>query len=213
MIKLYSYHRNSAGERVRISLNLKGVPYAYVSAPALGDAYRAINPQGLMPALDVDGRILVQSTAILEYLEERWPEPRLLPADPLLRAEARGFAQVIACEIHPLTVVRARKFLRSDLDADESEVDLWTGHWMGEGLATLEALLGRRPQAWPFCFGEQAGWADLYLIPQLRTARRLGTDLAPYPLLLDVEARCIDHDAFRRARPEHQPDFPKTAQA
>lgn len=200
MIKLYSYHRNSAGERVRIALNLKGVPYAYVSAPALGEAYRALNPQGLMPALDTDGRILLQSTAILEYLEERWPEPRLLPADPLLRAEARGSGQVIACEMHPLTVQRVRKRLEADIGAGEEAIEGWTQHWMAEGLATLEAMLARRERAWHFCFGDTPGWAELYLIPQLRNARRFGLDLADYPLLLDVEAHCVDLDAFQRGR-------------
>ncbi len=211
-MKLYTYHRNSAGERVRIGLNLKGLPYEYVSVPTLGDAaYRAVNPQGLMPALEVDGRVIAQSTAILEYIEERYPEPKLLPGDPILRAEARAFAQLIACDIHPLNNHRVRVFLERELGAREPQVLGWYRHWIAVGFEALEAALARRGKPWKFCSGDAPGWADLHLVPQLGNARRFDCDLGAYPLLTGVESCCVGLDAFRRARPEHQPDYPGPA--
>jgi len=208
-MKLYTYHRNSAGERVRIALNLKGLTYDYVSVPALGwDAYRAVNPQGLMPALEVGGRVVAQSTAILEYLEERHPEPRLLPDDPILKAQARAFGQLIAADLHPLNNHRVRVFLTKELNVSEPQVRHWYGHWVAVGLSALEVTLERRPEPWPFCFGQEPGWADLHLVPQMRNARRFECDLTAYPHLRAVEARCFELDAFRLARPEHQPDHP-----
>lgn len=207
-MKLYTNQRNSAGERVRIALNLKGLAYDYVSVPAMAPGeYRRLNPQGLMPALEVDGRVIPQSAAILAYLEEGWPDPRLLPADPLVRAEARAFAQHIAAEMHAITVNRVRRFLAEDLDVGDAGVERWLRHWMGEGLTALEAALARRETDWPFCFSETPGWADLHLVPQLRNARRFGCDVAPYVRLAAVEARCVELDAFIRARPENQPDY------
>lgn len=207
-LKLYTYHRNSAGERVRIALNLKGIDYAYVSAPALGDRYRAINPQGLMPALEVGGRIIAQSSAILEYLEETYPAPPLLPPDPATRAQARAFGAHIAAEMHAITVMRVRRYLAEQMSAGEAAIAAWTVHWLSLGLAALEQALAERPTDWPFAFGDTPGWADLHLIPQLAAARRLGCELGPYPRLLAVEARCIDLPAFVAARPENQPDYP-----
>jgi maleylacetoacetate isomerase len=207
-LALYSYHRNSAGERVRIALNLKGVPYDYISAVAIGEGYRAINPQGLMPALNVGERVIAQSGAILDYLEETHPDPPLLPADPVTRAQARAFGQHIAAEMHAITIMRVRLYLAEAMGADDGRIDAWCKHWMALGLTALEAALADRPAAWPFAFGNEPGWADLHLVPQLRNARRFGSELAPYPRLLAVEARCIDLPAFRDARPENQPDFP-----
>ncbi len=205
---LYTYHRNSAGERVRIALNLKRVAYDYVSAVALGERYGEVNPQGLMPALEIDGRVIAQSGAILEWMEETWPAPPLLPADPVTRAQARAFAQHIAAEMHALTIIRVRRYLAETMGADAAAVEAWHGHWMRLGLTALEATLASRSEPWPFAFGETPGWAELHLIPQLRNARRFGCDLSPYTRLLAVEARCIDLPAFRDARPENQPDYP-----
>lgn len=206
-MKLYTYQRNSAGERVRIALNLKGLAYDYISVPGLppGD-YERINPQGLMPALEVDGHVIAQSAAILAFIEEVWPEPSLLPADPVTRAQARAFGAHIAAEMHALTVNRVRKHLAEDLGLGQNGAARWTLHWLGRGFAALEAALAGRPKPSPFCFGQTPGWADLHLIPQLRNGRRLGCDLARYPRLLEVERACVDLPAFRLARPEHQPD-------
>jgi maleylacetoacetate isomerase len=207
-MKLYTWQRNSAGQRVRIALNLKGLDYEYVSVPDVSaEAYRRINPQGLIPALEVGGRLIAQSGAILAYVEETWPDPPLLPADPLLRAEARAFAGHIAAEMHALTVNRVRKFLGAALGADEAGMETWLRHWMALGFDALEATLARRAADWPFCFGSTPGWADLHLVPQLANARRLNCPLDDYPRLLAVESRCVVLEAFIRARPESQPDY------
>jgi len=207
-LALYTHHRNSAGERVRIALNLKGVAYDYVSAVALGDRYLEVNPQGLMPALEVDGRIIAQSGAILDYLEETHPDPPLLPPDPVTRAQARAFGQHIAAEMHAITVMRVRRYLAETMAVSDAAIEAWLIHWMMLGLTALEAALANRPEPWPFAFGETPGWADLHLVPQLRNARRFGCDVSPYARLLAVEAHCIDLPAFRDARPENQPDYP-----
>ncbi|AUW41088.1 maleylacetoacetate isomerase [Rhizobium leguminosarum] len=210
-MRLISRWQNSAGERVRIALNLKGIPYHYVSVSSLEPGeYRRLNPQGLLPALDIGGHIVPQSSAILAYIEETYPIPSLLPEDPGLRAQARGFAAHIASEMHALTVQRVRHLLRDDLGGGEAEVKRWLQHWLGLGFAALEQTLAQRQSPSPFCFGDRPGWADLHLIPQMSNARRLGHDLSPYPLLLAVEQRCVPLDAFRSATPEMQPDFPKT---
>lgn len=207
-MKLYTYHRNSAGERVRIALNIKALAYEYVSIPGLGwDRYRSINPQGLLPAIEVDGHIFAQSTAILEFLEERYPDPPLLPADDFLRAEARSFGQLIACDLHPLNNNRVRVFLGTEMRLSEAQILVWYRHRVAAGLAALEATLDRRAKPWPFCFGDEPGWADLHLVPQMRNARRFECDLGPYPRLREVEARCVELDVFKRARPDQQPDY------
>jgi maleylacetoacetate isomerase len=206
-MRLYTQSRNSAGERVRIALHLKGIDYDYVSIPALprGD-YPRINPQGLMPALEIDGTVIAQSTAILEFLEETHPSPPLLPADPVERAQIRGFGQLIASDLHPLNNYRIRHYLGTRLGAGGAEILAWYRHWVAVALTALEETLSRRASS-TFCFSEEPGWADLHLVPQLSTARRFGCDLAPYPRLLGVDAHCTELDAFRRARPEAQPDF------
>lgn len=207
-MRLYTNHRNSAGERVRIALNLKGLPFEYVSAPRLPPGeYARLNPQGLMPALETDGGVIAQSAAILAFLEETFPTPPLLPADPVRRAQARAFAAHIAAEMHAITVQRVRRFL-GGLAANEAGVQRWVDHWLATGFNALEAELARRAEDLPFCFSEDPGWADLHLVPQMAAARRLGCDLAAYPRLLAVEANCIPLEAFVRARPENQPDYP-----
>lgn len=208
-MQLYSRWQNSAGERVRIALNLKGLAYEYVAVGSLpAGEYQELNPQGLMPALRVGGHVIAQSTAILEYLEETHPSPPLLPADPFLRARARAFAQLIASDLHPLNNNRVRKYLSARIGAGEAEVRAWYRHWIGLAFTALEAALAARPRDWPFCFGDAPGWADLHLVPQMANARRFDCDLGPYPRLRAVDARCRPLDAFQRARPEAQPDHP-----
>ncbi len=208
-MRLYTQARNSAGERVRIALGLKGVAYQYVAVPDLPrEAYLALNPQGLMPALQVaDGRVIAQSAAILEYLEEAYSNPALLPADPVGRAEVRAFAQSITADLHPLNNHRVRRYLGSQLAADEAAVLGWYHHWTALALGALEATLARAGCGGPFCFGDRPGWADLHLVPQLRNARRFGCNLAGYPRLLAAEAACLPHPAFQAAHPAAQPDY------
>jgi maleylacetoacetate isomerase len=211
-MKLYSRWQNSAGERVRIALNLKGVACEYVPLRSLPPGeYKRLNPQGLLPLLEVDGRTIAQSSAILEYLEESFPTPSLFPADPVIRAQARAFGAHIAAEMHAVTVTRIRTFLKDGLSLADTDVSRWVAHWLREGFTALEATLASRPRPWPFCFGDTPGWADLHLVPQLANARRFGCDVTPYRTLLAIEASCVDLDAFQRARPEAQPDFPGRA--
>jgi maleylacetoacetate isomerase len=211
-MKLYSRWRNSAGERVRIALNLKGIAYDYIPLASLPPGeYRRINPQQLIPTLEVDGNFLYQLAAILAYLEETYPRPALLPADPFLRAQALGFGAYVAAEMHAVTVNRVQQFLEKEMAVDAAGFDRWTRHWMSTGLTALEAILARRATDSPFRFGEAPGWADLHLVPQLANARRFNCDVSPYATLLAVEANCVGLDAFKRARPEAQLDFPGSA--
>lgn len=208
-MRLISRWQNSAGERVRIALRLKDSEYTYVPVSSLkADEYRKLNPQGLLPALDIGGRIIAQSSAILDYIEETIPEPSLLPSDPITRAQARAFGALVASEMHALTVQRVRRFLQSELRIDDPDISRWVRHWMTLGFAALEETLAQRAVQWPFCFGDRPGWADLHLIPQISAARRLECDLSRYPLVLEVEQRCVPLDAFRLSRPEAQPDYP-----
>jgi maleylacetoacetate isomerase len=208
-LRLYSNSYNSGGERVRIAMALKRIDYEYVSIKEVGwNAYRSVNPQGLLPTLVVDDVLLTQSTAILEYLEESCPEPRLLPPDPLVRALARAFAQAIASEMHAIDVGRVRRFLGDELAVSEAGLERWSGHWMQEGFSALEALLARRPVQWPYCYGESPGWADLFLVPQVRKGvSRFGLDLTHYPRIAGIYRRCEALPAFVAASPEHQPDY------
>ncbi|MBU8545102.1 MULTISPECIES: glutathione S-transferase N-terminal domain-containing protein [Roseomonadaceae] len=196
--RLFTHGRNSAGERVRIALRLKGMALPCVDAPTLPrEVWLGINPQGLMPALVLaDGRVVAQATAILELIEEVGPGPPLLPADPVTRALARGFAQHIASDLHPVTVQRIRRRLPEPAQAD------WVAHWTATALTALEAMLARRPDPLPFCYGTEAGWADLHLLPQLRASARLGCDLSPYPLLRGVAVRCDTLPAFDLPPPD-----------
>lgn len=206
-MRLYSMHRNSAGWRVRIALHLKDVPFEYISVKSLAPGeYRRINPQGLMPALEVDGVLVAQSTAILELLEERHPTPPILPADPLERAGVRAFSQLIACDLHPLNNNRVRRYLAEPLGHSEDEIATWYRHWAAAALVSLEETVRRRPGG-PFCFGVTPTIADLHLVPQLYNCRRFGCDLSPYPALEAADRACRAHPAFRAAAPELLPDY------
>jgi len=208
-MKLYSFFRSSASFRLRIALNLKGLSYEYATVGLRGaqnsDSYRRINPQQLVPALEDDGRVLIQSMAIIEYLEEMHPRPPLLPATAVERARVRALAQIVACEVHPLNNLRVLNYLGQELGQGEEARNRWYRHWVALGLEAMEALLDD-PATGRFCHGDQPTLADICLVPQLYNARRYECDLAPYPRLLAVEAACRALAAFEQARPEKQPD-------
>lgn len=209
-MKLYSYFRSSAAYRVRIALNLKGLPYEMVPIHLTKDGgrqhapeYRAINPQARVPSLEVsNGNILTQSMAIIEYLDETHPEPPLLPADALDRAQVRAIAQLIACDIHPLNNLVALQYLKRQLKHEQAQVDVWYHHWITEGFAALETLLGGGPYAW----GASVTLADVCLVPQVANARRFKISLDKFPKIVAAETACLKLPAFDRARPENQPD-------
>lgn len=208
-LRLHTRYQNSAGQRVRIVLNLKGLAYDYVAIPSLSsEAYRAINPQQLMPALEIDGRVVTQSLAIVELLEELFPEPSVLPEDILLRAEARAFAQAISADLHPINNRRVRTYLSEVVGASEPQVSAWYAHWVAAAFSSLETLLARRPTPFTYCFGERPGLAEACLVPQMDNARRFDCDLSGYPLLRAADGACRALEAFRRAAPEAQPDYP-----
>ena len=210
-VKLYSYFRSSAAYRVRIALNLKGLPYEYVPihlrhGEQRGDAYREINAQGLVPALADDRGVFSQSLAIIEYLDERYPEPPLLPRAAEARARVRGIALSIACDIHPLDNLRVLQYLTGTLGVSEQARDDWYRHWIDRGLSALETQLVREPDTGAFCHGDAPTLADVVLVPQLANARRLPMPLEAFPRLLRIEAACNALPAFAAAAPQHQPD-------
>ncbi len=212
MTTLYGYFRSSAAYRVRIALNLKGLAYDQapvnlVKGEQRGEDFLARNPQGLVPALVTDDGVrLTQSLAICEYLDERYPEPALLPVDAAGRARVRALAQSVACEIHPLNNLRVLKYLTGELGVDEAAKMTWYRHWIAEGFAALEAQLSREAGSGDFCHGDTPGLADLCLVPQVFNAERFACDLAPYPRIRRIVANCRALDAFARAAPEAQPD-------
>lgn len=214
MLVLHNYWRSSASYRVRIGLALKGLPFEAQAVHLVRGGgeqhsadYRRLNPEGRVPALVDDGRVLTQSLAILEYLEETHPEPALLPRDPAGRARVRSLAQVIACDIQPLQNTSTTLYLRDRLGLAPERIAEWLAHWIGRGLASLEAQLGRggAPDG-PYAHGDRPGLADCCIVPQLYAARRFGVDVAPYPRAVSIDAACGSLDAFQRAAPEVQPD-------
>ena len=209
-MKLYTYFRSSAAYRVRIALNLKGLSYESVPIHLVKDGgrnrapeYRAVNPQMKVPALALDdGNVLVQSLAIIEYLDDIHPAPPLLPKDPLARAKVRGMAQLIACDIHPLNNVAPLRYLKNQLKHEQTDIDAWYHHWVREGFEALEAMI----KPGPYCFGNAVTLADICLVPQVYNARRLKIPLDKFPKIVAVDAACQKLSAFERARPENQPD-------
>lgn len=208
-VNLHGYFRSSASYRVRIALNLKGLavehlPHHLRKGEQRAAEYLALNPQGLVPALvDDAGHVLTQSLAIIEWLDEVWPKPPLLPTDPLARARVRAFAQAIACDIHPVQNLKVLARLRQ-LQVEEADVTAWAAWANREGLAACEALI--RDEPGPFCFGEAPSLADLCLVPQLANARRFGVEVEAFPRLLASEAAARDLPAFANAAPERQID-------
>ena len=210
-MQLHNFFRSGTSHRVRIALNLKGLNYDYVAVDLrteehLGAAFKALNPQGLVPAL-VDGdQVLTQSPAILEWLEERYPTPPLLPADPQDRATVRALAALVGCDIHPINNRRILEYLRKTLGCDEAAVSAWCATWIIAGFEALETLLAADQQRGAFCFGDTPTLADAYLVPQVDSARRFNVDLTPFPNIVAIDKACGELDAFRLAAPGVQAD-------
>lgn len=212
-LRLYSYWRSSAAYRVRIGLNLKGLAYETLPVHLVRDGgeqhqpdYVAVNPQQLVPTLMHGVRVVRQSLAILEYLDEAWPSPRLLPMTARDRARVRGLAQLVACDIHPLNNLRVLRYFEQSWGVPQSERDEWTRHWIREGFEAMEALLGGDPATGTFCHGQVPGLADCCLVPQVFNARRFEVDMTAFPTISRIEAACLELPAFMEARPDRQPD-------
>lgn len=209
-MKLYSYWRSSAAYRVRIALNLKGlnaeiIPINLVKSEQKAPAYRAFNPQGLVPLLEDGSHAIAQSMAILEYLEETHPTPALLPTTPIERAKARALAQMVICDIHPLNNLRVLQYLQKNLGVGEADKSAWIQHWITAGFEAMETQVNKGGVG-SFCVGASPSFADIALVPQLYNARRFGCDLTPFPTLTDIAARCEALPAFAAAHPDMQVD-------
>jgi maleylacetoacetate isomerase len=212
-MKLYTYFRSSAAFRVRIALNLKGLPYETVPRHLLKEGgqhrktdYLAANPQGLIPALEDNGVIIAQSLAIIEYLNEKFPEPPLFPQDPLQRAQVRAMALGIACDTHPLQNLRVTNYLSQELKQPDEVVERWRIHWISKGFAALEELVKRHSEDGLHCFGHSVSLADIYLLPQLVSARRFKCDTGAFPALTKIGEHLERLPAFAKAAPAAQPD-------
>jgi maleylacetoacetate isomerase len=212
---LFSYWRSSATYRVRIGLNLKGLAYDIMPVHLLRDggeqhseSFREANPQQLVPVLQHGHRMLRQSLAILEYLDEIWPSPQLLPAVARDRQRVRALAQLVACDVHPLNNLRVLQYFEHEWGVPQPERDNWVRHWIEDGFAAMEAMLHQHPSTGIFCDGDVPTIADCCLVPQVYNARRFGIDLAPYPTMVRIEQACLALPAFDAARPENQPDAP-----
>ncbi|KQU86380.1 maleylacetoacetate isomerase [Ensifer sp. Root31] len=208
----HGYFRSSSAYRCRIAFNLKNIGYDFVSVHLRKGGgqqklpvYTALNPQALVPTLEVDEEVMTQSLAIIEWLDETYPEPPLLPTEPFVRAKARAFAQVIACDIHPLQNLRVLAYLRETFAADQAALDIWCQRWIGDGLAACEALLAGEPKQ-AFAFGDRPGLAEICLIPQMFSADRFGLSLEAYPRLRRLRETCEALPAFAEAHPMKQPD-------
>ena len=210
-MKLHNFWRSGTSHRTRIALNLKGLSYEYVAVHLgkdahLTEAFKAVNPQQLVPALDTGEQVLIQSPAIIEWLEEQYPTPALLPADADDRARVRALAAIVGCDIHPINNRRILETLRKTFGADEAAINAWCGTWISAGFDAYEALLAADTQRGAFSFGHKPTIADVYLIPQIESARRFQVDLSRWPLIAGVEQACMALPAFQAAAPARQPD-------
>ena len=211
LMKLYNFWRSGTSHRTRIALNLKGLSTEYVAVHLakeehLKDAFKAINPQQLVPALDTGSEVLIQSPAIIEWLEEKYPTPALLPRDPQRRAQVRALAAIVGCDIHPINNRRILEYLRKTFGADEEAINAWCGTWISAGFNAYEALLAADTKRGRFSHGDAPTMADVYLIPQVESARRFKVDLSQWPLIMAVEKACMALEAFQKAAPSQQPD-------
>lgn len=209
---LHNYFRSSTSIRVRVALNLKGLAYDYRALHLRKGEHRdapflKLNPQGLVPALELeDGTVLTQSMAIMDYLEEAYPEPPLLPADAKGRARVRALSLAVACEIHPVNNLRVLGYLKSGFGADDEKVAEWFRHWVGQTFAPLETMLTADPATGTFCHGDRPGMADICLYAQAVNNRRFGVDMTPFPTIARIAAACQEIPAFADAAPDRQPD-------
>ena len=215
-LKLYTYWRSSAAYRVRIALNLKGLAYESVPVHLAKDeqhaaGFQQVNPQELIPVLLHGDRVMTQSLAIIEYLDEAFPDRPLLPATARERQRARAIAAMVACDIHPLGNLRVQQYLEREFGAEQAQREGWTRHWIGKGFAAIEAMLAGNPSTGEFCEGDSPTIADCCLVPQVYNARRVNLDLAPFPTLARIDAACRDLEAVQAALPERQADAPASA--
>ena len=210
-MKLYNFFRSGTSHRLRIALNLKGIATDYVAVDLrveehLKDAFKSVNPQQFVPALDTGEQVLIQSPAIIEWLEEKYPTPALLPSDVNDRAHVRALAAIVGCDIHPINNRRILETLRKQFSANEDAINAWCGTWISDGFNAIEALLAADTRRGAFCFGNTPTLADVYLIPQIESSRRFKVDLTQWPCIAAVEAACMQLDAFKQAAPMQQPD-------
>jgi maleylpyruvate isomerase len=210
-MKLYSFFRSGTSHRLRIALNLKGIATDYTAVDLRVDeqqkeAFKAINPQGLVPALDTGEQVLIQSPAIIEWLEEKHPTPALLPTGADARAHVRALASIVGCDIHPINNRRILQTLRKQFGANEDAINAWCGHWISEGFDAYEALIAADKTRGRFSFGDTPTLADVYLIPQVESARRFNVDLGRWPLISAIDKACGEMEAFKKAAPMAQPD-------
>ncbi|MDD2728921.1 maleylacetoacetate isomerase [Malikia sp.] len=210
-MKLYNFWRSGTSHRTRIALNLKGLDTEYVAVHLgkekhLSDEFKAVNPQQLVPALDTGSEVLIQSPAIIEWLEEQYPTPALLPADATGRQKVRALAAIVGCDIHPVNNRRILEYLRKTFGADDEAINAWCGTWISAGFDAYEALLAADANRGRFSHGDQPTIADCYLIPQVESARRFKVDLSRWPLISAIDAACGELEAFSKAAPAAQPD-------
>jgi maleylpyruvate isomerase len=210
-MKLYSFFRSSTSHRLRIALNLKGIATDYAAIDLRVDeqqreAFKAINPQGLVPALDTGEQVLIQSPAIIEWLEEKHPTPALLPVGTDARAHVRALAAMVGCDIHPINNRRILQTLRKQFGANEDAINAWCGHWISEGFDAYEALMAADKTRDRFSFGNTPTLADVYLVPQVESARRFQVDMNRWPLISAIDKACGELEAFKKAAPMAQPD-------
>jgi maleylpyruvate isomerase len=208
---LHGYYRSSAAFRVRVALNLKGLAHSHAPhhlrhGGQRDPGYLKLNPQGLVPALEDGGRVLTQSLAIVEYLDETYPSPPFLPDNAADRAHVRALAQIVACDIHPIDNLRVLRYLRDPIGADQTAVETWYNHWIALGFDALEAILASDPRTGRFCHGDAPGLADICLVPQMVNAGNFKLDLTPYPTIRRIFDACMALDAFADAHPAKQPD-------
>lgn len=212
-MKFHGYFKSSSAHRCRIVFNLKGLTPEFQSVHLRRNGgeqntpeYRALNAQGLLPALEVDGLVLTQSLAIIEWLNDTYPEPSLMPEDKDIRAKVRAFSQIIACDIHPLQNLRVLQYLQGEFEQDQEAADKWCQRWIKDGLTACEAMLADSEKSNNFCFGTTPGLADICLVPQIYSARRFGVDLAAMPRLTKIFDACEKLSSFANARPDVQLD-------